>query len=187
MALHMQNFQAYYIFIKINSMDISSTIAHIKAVYEGNNPHHPFDYSFLDEAFDRTYQTEKKLSDAFLVFSALAIFISALGLFGLASFTTEEKTKEIGLRKVLGASVADIVSYLSREFTKWVAVANIFAWPIAYIAMNKWLQNFAYRTNLNIWIFILSGLAALIIALLTVSYQTIKAAAANPVDSLRYE
>jgi putative ABC transport system permease protein len=121
------------------------------------------------------------------VFSCLAILIACLGIFGLASFTAEKRTKEIGIRKVLGASVSGIIMNLSKEFTKWVVLANVIAWPIAYYFMNNWLHNFAYRINLNIWIFILSGLAALAIALLTVSYQSIKAATADPVDSLRYE
>jgi putative ABC transport system permease protein len=117
----------------------------------------------------------------------LAIFISCLGLFGLAFYLTEQRTKEIGIRKVLGASVPKIVTMLSKEFTKWVLIANIIAWPVAYYFMDKWLQNFAYRTGLKIGTFLLSGTLAFMIALLTVSYQTIKAASANPVDSLRYE
>ncbi len=120
-------------------------------------------------------------------FSALAFIIACLGLLGLVTFMTEQRTKEIGIRKVLGASVAGIVFILSRDFTKWVLVANLIAWPIAYFAMNEWLQNFVYRINLNIWIFLFASLATLTIALLTVSYQTITAATTNPVKALRYE
>ena len=133
------------------------------------------------------YKEERKLGQNFGYFTCIAIFIACLGLFGLASFTSEQYTKEIGIRKVLGASVSGILMLLSREFTKWIFLANLIACLIAYYIMNKWLQNFAYRVNLNIWIFILSALAALAIALLTVSYQTIKAATVNPVDSIRYE
>ena len=116
-----------------------------------------------------------------------AILIACLGLFGLTSFTVEQKTKEVGIRKVLGASISGICLLLSREFIKWILLANIIAWPIAYYAMSRWLQGFAYRTNMEAWIFALSAGLALLIALLTVSFQSIKAAVADPIDSLRYE
>ena len=123
----------------------------------------------------------------FGIFTLLGLFIACLGLLGLASFTAESRTKEIGIRKVCGASVAGIVIMLSKQFTKWVLLANGIAWPVAYFAMNKWLQNFAYRINIDIMTFLLSGLLVLGIALLTVSFQSFKAALANPADSLRYE
>ncbi len=141
----------------------------------------------MDENFDALYHSEERLSQIITFFSFVAIFIACLGLFGLASYTAEQRTKEIGIRKVLGAPVSRIILLLSADFTKWVLVANVIAWPVAYFAISKWLENFAYRTNLNISIFILSGALALVTALLTVSYQTLKAALANPVDSLRYE
>ena len=141
----------------------------------------------LDEAYDNLYKSEIRLNIFFRLFTLIAIFISSLGLFGLASFMAERRTKEIGIRKVLGASVPSIVIFISRGFTKWVLLANIIAWPVAYYFMNKWLRNFAYRIDLSVWIFFLSGLAAFGVALLTVSYQSVKAAVANPVDSLRYE
>lgn len=147
----------------------------------------PFEYSFLDEDFYNLYKKEQKTGQILLVFSILAIFIACLGLFGLISFTVEQRTREIGIRKVLGASVSGITALLSKETTKWVLFANIIAWPAAYFAMDKWLQNFAYRINIGIETFILSGSLALIIALLTVSYQSVKASAANPVDALKYE
>jgi putative ABC transport system permease protein len=147
----------------------------------------PFDYTFLDEAFDRKYKAEEKLGKIFSYFTLLAIFIACLGLFGLAFFTAEQRTKEIGIRKALGASITGIIMLLSKEFTKWVLLANIIAWPIAYVAMNRWLQNFAYRINMGLGTFIIAALLALIIALLTVGYQAIKTARANPVESLRYE
>jgi putative ABC transport system permease protein len=127
------------------------------------------------------------MGQIFTSFTLMAIFISCLGLFGLASFTADQRTKEIGIRKVLGASVSNVVVLLSRDFTKWVILANVVAWPVAYLVMNKWLQNFAYRISLGVWMFILSGVIALIIALLTVSTKALKAAVANPADSLRYE
>ena len=121
------------------------------------------------------------------VFTLFAIIISCLGLFGLASFLTEQRTNEIGIRKVLGASESGIVYLLSKQFTKWVLIANIFAWPAAYFVMNQWLRSFAYRINIGIWVFLLSGMLAAGIALFTVSFQALKAARANPIDSLRYE
>jgi len=120
-------------------------------------------------------------------FVVLAIIISCLGLLGLSSFTAEQRTKEIGLRKVLGATESNIIFVLTKEFTKWVLYANIIAWPLAWFVMNSWLQNFAFRTEMQWWVFLLSGGIALLIAVLTVSSQAIKAALANPIDSLRYE
>lgn len=128
-----------------------------------------------------------RLSRLFSIFTGIAIFIACLGLFGLASFTVEQRTKEIGIRKVLGASISGIVIILSKEYVKWIVLANVLAWPAAYVVMNQWLKNFAYRTDIGISTFFLSAVLALVIALLTVSYQSIKAALANPVESLRYE
>lgn len=133
------------------------------------------------------YKSEIKLNIFARFFTMIAIFISCLGLFGLAAFIAERRTKEIGIRKVLGASVPGIFVLLSREFTKWVVLANFIAWPVAYYFINKWLQNFEYRISMNVWIFILSSLAVLAIALLTISYQIIKSASCHPADSLRYE
>ena len=147
----------------------------------------PFEYSFLDADYDNLYMKERQTRKMFSTFTFIAILIACLGIFRLASFTAERHTREIGIRKVLGASVSGIILNLSKKFTTWVVLANVIAWPAAYYFMNRWLENFAYRINLNIWTFILSGLAALTTALLSVSYQSIKAATANPVDSLRYE
>jgi putative ABC transport system permease protein len=177
----------YFLSIKVRPENIAQTLGAIEKVWKKHSDGYPFEYYFLDEAYDNLYKSEIKLNLFFRLFTLIAIFISSLGLFGLASFTAERRTKEIGIRKVLGASVPSIVIFVSRGFTKWVLLANIFAWPVAYYFTNKWLQNFAYRIDLSVWIFVLSGLAAFIIALLTVSYQSIKAATANPVDSLRYE
>ena len=150
-------------------------------------PSYPFTYSFFDEVFERAYFTEQRMGRIFGAFAILAIFIACLGLFGLAAFAAAQRTKELGIRKVLGASDSNIFQLLSKEFIRWVLLANLIAWPIAYFAMNKWLQNFSYRINLGIVAFLLSGGIALLIAYLTVSYQSIKSARANPVDSLRYE
>ena len=150
-------------------------------------PNYQFNYHFFDEIFDRDYQNERMMGKIFGSFMLLSIIIACMGLIGISTLSAEQRIKEIGIRKVLGASVPSITGLLSKDFTKCVLFSNIIAWPISYFVMHRWLQNFAYRVNLGIGIFMLSGLAVLAIALLTVSYQTIKAATANPVDSLRYE
>jgi putative ABC transport system permease protein len=147
----------------------------------------PFESFFLDTDFDRQYRADEQVGRIFGIFTLLGLFIACLGLLGLASFTAESRTKEIGIRKVLGASVSGIVLMLSKEFTKWVLLANCIAWPAAYYFLDRWLNNFAYRTSIDIATFLLSGLLVLIIALLTVSVQSFKVALANPADSLRYE
>jgi len=175
------------LFARLKSDQIPQTIGYIEDGWKRFVPGYPFNYRFLDEALDRLYRSEQRIGTLFRYFSILAILISCLGLFGLASFMAEQLTKEIGIRKVLGATASNIVALLSKEFTKWVIVANIFAWPIAYFVLSKWLQSYAYKTNIALLSFVLSGALALLIALATVSYQSIKAALANPADSLRYE
>jgi putative ABC transport system permease protein len=150
-------------------------------------PDDPFEYRFLDEVIDNQYKTEQRTDKLATLVAVLSIFISCLGLFGLASFSSQQRTKEIGIRKVLGASIAGVLVMLTKDFTKWVLVANILAWPIAWYAVNKWLQNFAYRVEVSWWVFVLAGGLTLVIALLTVSWQAIRAATANPVEALRYE
>ncbi len=176
-----------YLAIKYSSQNIADVISKIKKVWDSIIPNAPFDYSFLDEDYYRLYKSEQQTQKITLLFSFLAILISALGMYGLASFTAERRTKEIGIRKVLGASISNVVMLLSKEFTKWVILANVFAWPLAYFVMHKWLQNFAYRVRIEPWTFLLSAAIALIAAILTVSYQSIKSGVANPVESLRYE
>ena len=139
----------------------------------------PFSYRFMDDSFNKVYKAEQQVGTLALSFSILAFFVACLGLFGLATFLAEQKTKEIGVRKVLGASVPSILLMLSKEFIKWIVIANIIAWPLAYYFMNKWLQEFAYRIDISWWIFALSGVIAIIIALLTVSIQALKAATVN--------
>ncbi|MCY7359295.1 MAG: ABC transporter permease, partial [Rudanella sp.] len=147
----------------------------------------PFNYSFLDDDFDRMYRSEQRVGTIALIFALLAILISCLGLFGLAAFMAEQRTKEIGVRKVLGASVVSIVTLLSKDFLKLVLIAIVIASPIAWWAMHRWLQDFAYKIDIEWWVFALAGLLAVGIALLTVSFQSIKAALMNPVKSLRSE
>jgi len=176
-----------YIVVRINADHIPDTINHLRDVSEKLAPSFPCEYSFLDDDFDALYRSEQRMGQLFRFFAMLAVCISCLGLFGLASFTAEQSTKEIGIRKVLGASVVGVVVSLSKEFTKWVFLANIIAWPVAYFVMVHWLQSFAYQTQVEIWIFLVSAALALVVALLTVSYQAIKAALANPVDALKDE
>ncbi len=176
-----------YLPLRISSNNIPAAISLIKDEWKKFVPNKPFEYFFLDEDLNRLYQSEQKTGEILTSFSILAIFIACLGLFGLATFTAERRTKEIGIRKALGASTPGIIFLLSKEFAKWVLISNIIAWPIAYFFMNKWLQDFAYRINMDFTIFLLAGSAALIIALITISIQAIKAAVASPIVSLRYE
>ncbi len=173
--------------IRVRTENITGLISQLKDTWKEIDPSHPFDFFFLDDFFNAQYRSEERLNSIFASFSGLAIIIACLGLFGLSSFMVEQRTKEIGIRKVLGASISEVVALLSRELLVLVGVAVLVAWPIAYFAMSFWLRNFPFRTSLNPWIFLVSGLAALTIAFLTVSFQAIKAASANPVDSLRYE
>jgi len=179
--------RSFTISVKINSANVQQTIKYLESKWKKFVPEYPFSYQFLDEKIDSFYSSERRIGTIFRYFTFLAIFISCLGLFGLASFMAEQRTKEIGIRKVLGASISGIVYMLSREFTKWIVIANIIAWPASYYLMDKWLRNFEYRSSIGLWIFIFSAALSLIIALITVSYQTLKAARSNPVKSLKYE
>jgi putative ABC transport system permease protein len=177
----------HYISIHVTSANLPATLNAIENRWKKAIPNRPFSYFFADEAFDRQYRTEERFGSLFLNFAILAIFISCLGLLGLASYSTMQRTKEIGIRKVMGANVTNIVNLLSKDFLKLVAIAILTASPIAWLTMNKWLQDFSYRIEISWWILALSGLAAIIIAVVTVSFQAIKAAMANPVKSLRTE
>jgi len=163
------------------------TLAEIERIYKKFNPGMGFEYQFLDTAFHKLYVAEERVSVLSRYFALLGILISCLGLFGLAAYASEQRTKEIGIRKVNGAKISEVLIMLNKNFVKWVAIAFVIATPVAYYAMNKWLQNFAYKTELSWWIFALSGLLALSIALLTVSWQSWRAATRNPVEALRYE
>jgi putative ABC transport system permease protein len=173
--------------LSIDIGDLKTTMAAVETEWKTLFPGNPFEHFFLDTDFDRQYRADEQVGRIFGIFTYLGLFIACLGLLGLASFTAESRTKEIGIRKVLGASVAGIIVMLSKQFARWVLIANLFAWPLAYYVMNKWLDGFAYRSGIGIWTFILSGASALAIALLIVSYQSFRAATADPVDSLRYE
>jgi putative ABC transport system permease protein len=176
-----------YMLIKISSKDIPATIKLIESEWKSIANGVPFEFSFLDDIYNSLYRSETQSGKMIFLSTIVSIGIAALGLFGLISFTTRKRTKEIGIRKVIGASDINILVLLTKDFTKWIAISNIIAWPVAYYFTNRWLENYAYRIEINWWIFILSGGIALLIALLTVSYQAIKAATANPVKSLRYE
>ncbi len=176
-----------YISVKIKSTNIPVTIEHVKQVINKFSPNYPFEYSFFDDVFEKAYHAEKRMVTIFSSFSLLAIIISCMGLFGLVLYSVEHRIKEIGIRKVLGASVSGIFLLLLKEFFKWILISNLIAWPIAWYVMSKWLQNFAYRTDITATNFIMAAGLTLFIALLTMSYQSIKAAEANPVDSLQYE
>ena len=173
--------------IRLKTDRMQSTIASIKKVYTAAAPDYPFEYKFLDEQFDRHYKTEAKQEAVLGIFSAIAIFIACLGLFGLASYTAIKRTKEIGVRKVLGSSIKNICFLLSKDLLRPVLLGTLLATPIGYYAMNKWLQSFAYRIDLHWWMFGVAVFTAVIIALLTVGSQAIKAALANPIKSLRTE
>jgi putative ABC transport system permease protein len=173
--------------VRINSKNISSVINSIQTKWKSMTSGQPFNYTFMDADFNKIYTAEQQTGKLFITFAVFAIFIGCLGLFGLVTYAAEQRTKEIGVRKVLGASVGGIVAMLSKDFAKLVLIASVIAFPVAWWAMHKWLQSFAYRINISWWIFIVAGAAAILIALITVSLQAIKAAIANPVKSLRTE
>jgi predicted permease len=176
-----------YIFVKIRPNDLTGTLAFLEGKAAEFAPNSLFEYRFLDDVFDGQYRGDQRRGEIYKYFTFLAIFISCLGLFGMASFTAEQRTKEIGIRKVLGASIANIMMMISKDFLMLLVVSNIIAWPIAYFLMSSLLNNYAYRTSIAAWIFIASGVTAIFVALLTVGIKIVRAAYANPVDSLRYE
>ncbi len=173
--------------VRIMPGDIGKILSFIRQKWESLFPGEQFEYNFLDSLIDRLYESEKKMQDLFVIFSALSILVACLGLLGLVSFTAELKTKEIGIRKVLGASTGRLIILLSKEFIKWIILANIVAWPLAWFMMSKWLQNFAYRTDIGWIVFVSAGLVTVAIAVFTFIFQTFKSASAKPVNSLRYE
>jgi len=179
--------QSRILFARLQSGNMTSTIGYIEEVWKKFAPSYNFNYRFLDEALDSLYRTEQRIGSISRAFSLLAIFVSSLGLFGLASYMAEQRTKEVGVRKILGASVVNLVVLLSKEMTKWVLIANLIAWPLAYFVAGKWLQGFAYRIGIGISPFIIAACLTLSVALLTVSFQSVRAARSNPADSLRYE
>jgi putative ABC transport system permease protein len=187
LALKIEPSQLRYVAVRIRPEEAPRTLAFLEQTWNRFAPGYPFEHFFTDEQFARFYRFEKRVGELFTLFSILAIVISCLGVFGMISYTAEQSTKEIGVRKILGAGTAGIILLLSRRFVRWVLLANLIAWPLAWYIMHVWLQGFAYRVSLNPLLFLLAGLAALAIALVTVAYQSLKAALANPIDSLRYE
>lgn len=180
-------FQVEYYMVKINRQNVDQALAAVENQWNTTFPGNPFEYFFLDEYFDQQYKSEDQFQSLFSVFAVLAIFIGCLGLFGLSAFTAMKRTKEIGIRKVLGASVPGLFYLLSKEFIILILISNVIAWPLIYYTMEGWLQGFEYRTSINLLVFGLATVIVVGIALLTVSFQTVKSARINPVDSLRYE
>ncbi len=176
-----------YFLVKISSSNVSESIAYLKESYEGLDPNNDFTYFFLDDEFASLYKSEERIETIFSYFTLLSIFISCLGLFGLSAYDAERRTKEIGIRKVNGATIVNIVSLLSRDITRWVIIAFLIASPFGYFIMQNWLKNFAYQTSISIWSLLLAGSMVVLIGLIAVSFQAIKAAMRNPIESLRYE
>ena len=179
--------RAYALAVKIQAGDFSNAIARIEGVWNTIVPGEPFDYYFMEDAFNNTYQSERRLGNIFIIFTVLSLLIACLGLFGLAAFNAEKRIKEIGVRKVLGASVSQISMRLTIDFLKLVGIAILISLPLGWFVMNKWLEDFTYRINIPWWVFLLAAFLAILISVLTVSYQSIKAAIVNPVKSLRSE
>ncbi|NJM24742.1 MAG: hypothetical protein HC859_03725 [Bacteroidia bacterium] len=162
-------------------------VASVQKIWKEQAPNEPFEYKFLDQEFDALFRSEQRMGKIFTLFSALAIFIASLGLFALAAFTAEQRTKEIGIRKAMGATVFGLTVLLSKEFTRLVVISFVLASGFGWFLVDYWLEGFAYRIDISPWVFVLSGLAAVIVAWLTVGFQAVKTASTNPVNSLRYE
>ncbi|MBN2357429.1 ABC transporter permease [candidate division KSB1 bacterium] len=177
----------FYILIRLSPGEINEALQFVESTWARVIPNYPFDYRFLDEDFDATYRQEERITSLLKYFAAFAILIACLGLLGLASFTAEQRTREVGVRKVFGASLADIFILMSKEFIRWVLIANLIAWPLAFWVMRNWLQSFAYRIDIHWFVFLLSAMIALAVAILTVSYQAISVALSNPAKALKYE
>ena len=184
----MTSYMGYrYLSISITRNDLQQTIQNIRGKWETLIPGSDFNYFFLDDEFDRIYQAELRFGETLFYFSMLAILIACMGLFGLASYTTAQKTKEIGIRKVMGASSGRIMRLFSLNFTKWVVLANLIAWPLAILIMRKWLQNFNYKIEFPVWVLIAVTAGISAIAILTISFHTIKVANTQPANTLKYE
>jgi putative ABC transport system permease protein len=177
----------YGLYVKTSGRDAAQAIAAVRKLSERYHAGFPFDYSFLDESFETLYRADQQTGTLFRLFAGIAIFISCLGLFALASYTAQVRTREIGIRKVLGASVASIIALLSRDFLRLIGIAILVACPLAWLYMHSWLQSFVYRIAIGWWVFLLAGGAAVVLALVTIGWQSVRAALSNPVDSLRSE
>jgi len=188
LIFHMSPYMGYdHLLVRFTTDDIALLLKNIQQVWEKIDPNEPFEFHFLDDVFDNVYQTENKMSSMLLYMAILAIIIACMGLFGLAMFNTEQRTKEIGVRKVFGSTVTRLFILLSGNFTRWVLLANLLAWPVAYFLTKKYMELYAYKINLPVWVFFLTALGAYLIALLTISFQSAKAGSTNPADALRYE
>jgi len=173
--------------VRVNTKNLPALMSQIEGKWNGLSPNIKMNFSFMDQDFEASYRAEQRMGTISIVFTSLALIIACLGLFGLAAYAAEQRTKEIGIRKVLGARVSTIAAMLSFDFIKLVFIAILIAVPAGWFLMNKWLQGFAYRANIQWWILLLAGFAAIFIAIITISFQSIKAAVRNPVDSLRSE
>jgi putative ABC transport system permease protein len=175
------------IMVRIRSEQTLQTLKFMGSVWTRFAGDFEYDYRFLNERLDSLYRSEQRVGGIITLFTILSVFISCLGLFGLASFMALRRNKEIGIRKVLGAKISSVVGLLIKEFSKWIIVANLIAWPLSYFVLDRWLKTFPYRTDIKLWLFLGTGLVTFLVAILTVSYQSVRAAIANPVESLRYE
>jgi len=184
---YIKDWGKYEIALKLGSGNYSSTLKQIETIWKETAPQWPFSYQFLDERINYNYKSEINMAKIITGLSGISIFLSILGILGMILITIQQRTKEIGIRKVNGARISEILIMLNKDFVKWVAIAFIIATPVAWYAMHKWLENFAYKTELSWWIFALAGSLTLGISLLTVSWQSWKAATRNPVEALRYE
>lgn len=172
---------------KTKTTDIPGLLADMKKLWDNYRTDEPFVYSFMDELYIKTYAAEQKAGTILNIFSVITILIACMGLFGLVTYTAEQRTKEIGIRKVLGASITQVTGMLSGDFIKLVLIASLIAFPVAWWSMNKWLQSFAYRIDISWWVFVIAGVLAILVTLITISFRAIRAAMTNPVKSLRTE
>jgi putative ABC transport system permease protein len=187
LCLVLGNYNSSIVAVKIKGADTKTAVTYVSSVWKSFSPNQPFRYTFLDESFATMYSDVQRTGRIFTSFAVLAIIIACLGLFALSAFMAGQRSKEIGIRKVLGASISGITAMLSKDFVKLVILSIIIATPIAWWAMTKWLQDFAYRISISWWMFVLAGFIAVLIALITVSFQSIRSAIANPAKSLRTE
>jgi len=176
-----------HIHVKMNNQNTVESLKHIEDIWNELSPQTPFEYEFLDKIYGQLYKSEENLQKIFTIFSVIAIIIACLGLFGLALNSTQQRVKEISIRKISGAKISEILIVLNKNIIKWIVIAFVIACPIAWYAMHEWLNNFAYKTELSLWIFAIAGILALGVALLTVSFLSWKAASRNPAEGLRYE
>jgi putative ABC transport system permease protein len=176
-----------HLLVRFRTSDLAGLISDIRKAWRQIDPNEPFEYHFMDDVFGQAYRAEQRMSTMLLYFAILAIVIACMGLFGLALFNTEQRTKEIGIRKVFGSSVSGVMILISSKFSRWVLFANILAWPVAYFIVRNYMQMYAYKINLPVWIFFLTAAGVYLVALLTISLQSYRAGATNPGDALRYE